>query len=158
MLTIGFEPMTSSLPRKCSTDWAMWAMTPNRQNPYFSYPCHENGAGSGNRTRIFSLEGWGSTIEPYPRTELRSTLLYFSTRDLVIKHGGGRRIRTFEGIAVRFTVWSRWPLGYPTLSKSNYFLSLQDLLLKLANPFWCRHEESNSGPSHYKWAALPAEL
>src|SRR5450755_635064 len=38
-------------------------------------------------------------------------------------YGGGGRIRTFEGRAGRFTVCSRWPLGYPsdeTAHSSNF--------------------------------------
>ena len=31
--------------------------------------------------------------------------------------GGGGRIRTYEGIASRFTVCPRWPLGYPSKNK-----------------------------------------
>ncbi len=48
---MGLEPMTSSLPRKCST-------TELQQ--------HETGAGEGDRTLTTSLEGWGSTIELRP--------------------------------------------------------------------------------------------
>ena len=31
-----------------------------------------------------------------------------------LNNGGGRRIRTFEGSAGRFTICSLWPLGNPT--------------------------------------------
>ena len=49
----------------------------------------------------------------------KETLYHWATQafishciQLQIPSGGERRIRTFEGLAVRFTVWSRWPLGY----------------------------------------------
>ena len=59
-----------------------------------------------------------------------------------VKIGGGRRIRTFEGRAGRFTVCSLWPLG-----------NLTTTLLK-----WCRLSDSNQPPADYKSAALPDEL
>ena len=49
-LLMGLEPMTSSLPRKCSTT--------ELQQPFR--------AGEGNRTLVFSLEGCCSTIELHP--------------------------------------------------------------------------------------------
>ena len=52
------------------------------------------GAGDGNRTHVISLEGWSSTIELHP---------HLTTYSLYITGGGGR-IRTSEGGAVRFTV------------------------------------------------------
>ena len=60
-LITGFEPVTSSLPRKCSTYWAIWACRHNLLAPPFLF-----GAGSENRTRVISLEGWGSTTKLYP--------------------------------------------------------------------------------------------
>ena len=60
-LITGFEPVTSSLPRKCSTYWAIWAYRHNLLAPPFLF-----GAGSENRTRVISLEGWGSTTKLYP--------------------------------------------------------------------------------------------
>ncbi len=54
------------------------------------------GAGDGNRTHVISLEGWSSTIELHPQITSYLTLFIF--------HGGGGRIRTSEGGAVRFTV------------------------------------------------------
>ena len=49
----------------------------------------------------------------------KETLYHWATQafishciKLLMPSGGERRIRTFEGLAVRFTAWSRWPLGY----------------------------------------------
>ena len=47
-------------------------------------------AGRGNRTLVFSLEGYCSTIELHPQWQQGRT--------------GECRIRTCEGIAIRFTV------------------------------------------------------
>ncbi len=49
----GLEPVTSSLPRKCSTSEL--------------YGRNTFGAGDGNRTHVISLEGWSSTIELHPQ-------------------------------------------------------------------------------------------
>ena len=59
---MGFEPMTSSLPRTCST--------PEPQQRACSVSdarVGSSGAGDGNRTHATSMEGWGSTIELHPR-------------------------------------------------------------------------------------------
>ena len=60
------------------------------------------GAGEGNRTLVISLEGCCSTIELHPQPQLSTAAAhvrcsrYFSS--------GEYRIRTCEGIAIRFTV------------------------------------------------------
>jgi hypothetical protein len=54
------------------------------------------GAGNGTRTR-----------DP----ELGRLALYQLSYSRATKFGGEGRIRTFEGIAGRFTVCSLWPLG-----------------------------------------------
>ena len=55
--------------------------------------------------------------------------------------GGGRWIRTTEGIASRFTVCPLWPLGNSPIY----------------NP-WSWWTDSNPRPADYKSAALPTEL
>ncbi len=54
---MGLEPMTSSLPMKCSTT--------ELQQPSSRSGDHSR-AGEGNRTLVFSLEGCCSTIELHP--------------------------------------------------------------------------------------------
>ena len=54
-LLMGLEPMTSSLPRKCSTTELQQHITDQSRR-----------AGEGNRTLVFSLEGCCSTIELHP--------------------------------------------------------------------------------------------
>ena len=70
--------------------------------------------------------------------------MIFHIKIFIKKNGGERRIRTFEGWAGRFTVWSLWPLG--NLSTT--------LLIFL----WCRLSDSNQPPTDYKSVALPDEL
>src|SRR5690554_5535097 len=63
----------------------------------------KTGAGDGNRTRIISLEGWGSTIELLPpgshgSTSFRGTLDHKNQTDT--EHlGGGGWIRTSVGVS-----------------------------------------------------------
>ena len=85
-------------------------------------------AGEGNRTLVFSLEGYGSTIELHPQADHRLATRAADFRtdarlcdsppalplaDCIRCHllyrrhcrsNGGCRIRTCEGIAIRFTV------------------------------------------------------
>jgi hypothetical protein len=62
------------------------------------------GAGEGNRTLVFSLEGCCSTIELHPRLNHRAG-------------GGGSRTRTYEGIASGFTVRPLCRSGHSPLSQ-----------------------------------------
>src|SRR5665213_182484 len=57
------------------------------------------GAGSGNRTRILSLEGCCTTIVLYPRTGSSNA------------RGGGSRTRTCEGVRQRIYSPPPLPLG-----------------------------------------------
>ena len=59
------------------------------------------------------------------------------------RFGGGRWIRTTEGIASRFTVCPLWPLGNSPIF--NYAV-------------WSWWTDSNPRPADYKSAALPTEL
>ena len=54
------ELPTSPLPRECSTT------EPHGQD---ALQRTHSGAGDGNRTRVISLEGWGSTIELLPHNK-----------------------------------------------------------------------------------------
>src|SRR5215207_4771699 len=71
------------------------------------------GAGSGNRTRIFSLEGCCSTTELYPRIR-RCGLppsLQISIAVHSLERGGGSRTRTCEGVRQRIYSPPPLPLG-----------------------------------------------
>ena len=59
------------------------------------------------------------------------------------RFGGGRWIRTTEGIASRFTVCPLWPLG------NSPIFNCAD---------WSWWTDSNPRPADYKSAALPTEL
>ena len=81
--------------------WRRWCISAPRQ-PSLLPPClwtsrqTQDGAGNGTRTR-----------DP----KLGRLALYQLSYSRVMKSGGEGRIRTFEGIAGRFTVCSLWPLG-----------------------------------------------
>lgn len=140
--TTGIEPVTSSLPRKCSTTEPCGRPINNNFNLLL------RGAGDGNRTHAISLEGWSSTIELHPR--INSLKIYctpiamgiFKGRTAILPlngwaqtllkpamwsviHGGGGRIRTFEGWASRFTVCPLWPLGNPSTKLRGLFCESQ---------------------------------
>ena len=69
------------------------------------------GAGDGNRTRVISLEGWGSTIELLPhRTNPESSTSDGSVRCHFIRFaGGGGWIRTSVGVSQQ--IYSLPPLA-----------------------------------------------
>ena len=67
------------------------------------------GAGSEDRTRIISLEGWGSTIELYP-----PNLLHYLLFNRSIPPWWRGVDSNHRSLRVRFTVWSLWPLGNPS--------------------------------------------
>ena len=91
--TIGIEPMTSSLPRKCST-------TELR----------------GHKKLTNLAIRWSGKRDSNPRPSawkadaLANWAIPASSTNLKIQDGEGR-IRTSEGWADRFTVCSLWPLG-----------------------------------------------
>ena len=54
---------------------------------------------------------WKAEVLPLNYTRPATSNL---THNHLRKDGGGRRIRTFEGCANRFTVCPLWPLGNPS--------------------------------------------
>ena len=131
----GFEPRTTWLKVKCSTNWA--------NIPYLVL--NKLNAQSRNRTsdtRIFSpllyrlsyLGKWklsfqncGDRIWTYDLRVMSPTSYQTAPpRDIniiwVYYSNGWRRIRTFESVANRFTVCPLWPLGNPSIfsTKGSY--------------------------------------
>ena len=98
-----FELMTSSLPRKYSTSWAMWALY-----------CLRMEARMERETRLelatLSLEGWCSSQLSYSR-KLAVVLmtLFVSYSFAFLSSGGGGWIWTTEG--VRRQIYSLFPLA-----------------------------------------------
>ena len=87
-----------------------------------------NGAGDGNRTRASSLEGYSSTIELLPPGLLPKSRCCFvklpsavsPTEGLFQKPGGGRWIRTTEGMSQQ--IYSLPPLAaWVSLHGAAYF-------------------------------------
>ena len=98
--TIGIEPMTSSLPRKCSTTELRGHKKAHSSNPAKRW--------SGKRDSNPRPSAWKADA-------LANWAIPASSTNLKIQDGEGR-IRTSEGWADRFTVCSLWPLGnLPTL-------------------------------------------
>ena len=100
-LVTGIEPVTLSLPRIRSADWAtpaQWTFT-----SLWNYGC-------GDRTWTCDLRVMSPT----------SYQLLHPAID-----GGGRRIRTFEVEDGRFTVCSLWPLGNPSINKMELAIGIE---------------------------------
>ena len=93
--TIGIEPMTSSLPRKCSTTELRGHKKAHSSNPAKRW--------SGKRDSNPRPSAWKADA-------LANWAIPASSTNLKIQDGEGR-IRTSEGWADRFTVCSLWPLG-----------------------------------------------
>ena len=118
------ELATSPLPRECSaTELHGQALLLLENTLHYILFQSCSGAGEGNRTLVVSLEGFCSTIELHPRLAvIRIEATKPTHTEPVISpqflhkpfngsvynihslFGGGGRIRTFEGRAVRFTV------------------------------------------------------
>ena len=126
------ERATSPLPRECSTTEPHGPSTQCRHRPGGGACDHQasadgsTGAGDGNRTRVISLEGWGSTIELLPpgsppgafpagvgyRHQLHVLLrhdLRASLSCLGLRIGGGGWIRTTVGVSQQ--IYSLPPLA-----------------------------------------------
>ena len=74
-------------------------------------------------------------------------------------YGGGRWIRTTEGIASRFTVCPLWPLGNSPIFNFEALLSLKPKPGEAGWIWrWSWWTDSNPRPADYKSAALPTEL
>ena len=87
-----------------------WPNTLREPDAYCVRTAWNAGAGEGNRTLVFSLEGCCSTIELHPRTlgdtqgGPRPQAQGRVEIDLRYGEGGGRgRTRTYEGLASGFT-------------------------------------------------------
>ena len=93
--TIGIGPTTSSLPRKCSTTELCGLLMPHHLQKAVKYFLE----------RVMGIEptqsAWKAEVLPLNYTRL------VCRQPIALRYGysgGGGRIRTFEGRAVRFTV------------------------------------------------------
>ena len=69
-------------------------------------------------------------------------------------NGGGRRIRTFETFVAEL---QSAPFGRSGIPPYRTYLQRHPLF-NLSTLRWCRHTDSNCGPTDYKSVALPTEL
>ena len=131
----GIEPVTSSLPRMCSANWATWAAKPviclqesalglkNISILATDSQSLFSGAGDGIRTRDpqlgrLTLYHWAT-----PALQNYGLILLFLTNNSNLQTlknqipGGEGRIRTSVGGANGFTARPLWPLGYLSFLK-----------------------------------------
>ncbi len=135
-LLVGFEPTTSSLPRKCSTP-ELQQQTRMKELERVkgiepSQPAWKAGALPLSYTRGWPATGtlasertqgqasWNGRSVDHPGTHTplttRASAEAGSPPQKREEESGRSRIRTCEGRTTRFTVWPRWPLGYPPAS------------------------------------------
>ncbi len=139
-LITGFEPVTSSLPRKCSTNWAIWA-----------------------HRFILKWSGWW---ESNPRNQLGRLEFYHWTTPAdfpyweTMVEGGG-----FEPPKVEPAYLQSAPCGHsgtppkikPRIMREHNATVNRNFTLWLIKN-WSRWQELNPRHPHYKWGALPTEL
>src|SRR5271154_4539420 len=109
------------------------------QNLRMNFPGYleEVGAGSGNRTRILSLEGCCTTTVLYPRGADRGnpSSSFGAVAGRLEARGGGSRTRTCEGVRQR--IYSPPPLPLGTFPRARFGApwTSPDKLGRLAAPF-----------------------
>ena len=113
----GFEPRTTWLKVKCSTDWANTPEPLKGQCPEpESNQWHEDFQSSALPTELSGHLSSGDRIWTYDLRVMSPTSFQTAPpRDNNYKNNGWRRIRTFESVANRFTVCPLWPLGNPSI-------------------------------------------
>ena len=127
----GFEPPTTWLKVRCSTDWASapyfftWWMPRTGIEPVtrgFSVLCSTNWAiwalSSGDRIWTYDLRVMSPTS--FQTAPPRDINIIFTPQTVIPKSltfqgNGWRWIRTTEAICSRFTVCPLWPLGNPPI-------------------------------------------
>ena len=124
----GLEPETSSLPRKCSTAelygqynlaWPLLSLDANSTflciyTVFYTQPSYL----PSHFLSAHSWSGWSGSNRHHQLGRLG--FYHWTTPASTLVTGGGGRIRTYEGIASRFTVCPRWPLEYPSVHKAGY--------------------------------------
>ena len=173
----GFEPRTTWLKVKCSTDWAN---TPYQLTCSVFWKCPEPESNQWHRdfqslalpTELSGRLSCGGRIWTYDLRVMSPTSYRTAPpRDIQFNllancfQNGWRRIRTFEVVDNRFTVCPLWPLGNPSIraddrTRTDNLLITNQLLCQLShigNGKWGL-QGSNLWPSACKADALPAEL
>ena len=123
----GFEPRTTWLKVKCSTNWANIPYAQNRNRTsdtrIFSpllYQLSYLGINCGSRIWTYDLRVMSPTsFQTAPSRDISIKLKKYSFLT------GWRWIRTTEAICSRFTVCPLWPLGNPPISVCNWHLTIK---------------------------------
>ena len=89
----------------CSHPESNWGPLPYQGSALPPELCEPIGAGSGNRTRVSSLEGWGSTAELYPPNSSPPFYTNLSTTNTMVEGGG------FEPPKLTRQIYSLIPLA-----------------------------------------------
>ena len=140
----GFEPRTTWLKVKCSTDWAnapfMFLKNtcpePESNQRHMDFqsialPTELSGQSCGGRIWTYDLRVMSPTS--FQTAPPRDILL-----SLRISPNGWRWIRTTESVANRFTVCPLWPLGNPSIkaddrTRTDNLLITNQLLCQLSH-------------------------
>ena len=125
---------------------------------------------SGIRTHIIDILGW---IRILPKSKLQPSFPGWPAighyAHLTPKWSGiGESNSSLQIGNLRYCHYTNPAKSIKDQSPANHGWDLSVLLAVILNQespfipgslwFWCRLEESNSRPSHYKWVALPTEL
>ncbi len=90
----------------------------------------------------------------YQLSYSRTALVHLPLQSKLV--GGERRIRTFETFVAELQSAPFDRSGISPISHLTF--SVSSLLHTLYTLRWCRHTDSNCGPTDYKSVALPTEL
>ncbi len=107
-----------------------------------------DGAGDEDRTRDMQL----GRLPLYQLSYSRTTLVFTTSIEV---NGGERRIRTFETFVAEL---QSAPFDRSGISPFYTYYQCCSFYFKLETLRWCRHTDSNCGPTDYKSVALPTEL
>ena len=155
----GFEPRTTWLKVKCSTDWAnapcAWNFflskcpepESNQRHEDFqssALPTELSGQNSGNRIWTYDLRVMSPTsFQTAPPRDIIFNYIhilfeYATFLEKVHFLNGWRWIRTTESVANRFTVCPLWPLGNPSIkaddrTRTDNLLITNQLLCQLSH-------------------------
>ena len=112
MPSSGIEPETRGFSVLCSTNWANWAQMLSHWVAGIGFEPMTFGLWARRASRLLHPAILVSAFIQLSKMWRKiQTVLFSQNYFLIFTPNGRRRIRTFEGIASRFTVCPLWPLG-----------------------------------------------